>query len=124
VLSLSKHRNLGRLYVSFSPGGHDPRQVLVYRIPITGPSWLGSVLVGHGGPDGGGGIAANPYTHHVFVSNSLEDSVSVFDGVTLMNLATVPVGDDPQVVAVDPGLSYFFIGNRGSNSLTGLPDGY
>jgi DNA-binding beta-propeller fold protein YncE len=49
---------------------------------------------------------------------------SVFDGVTLMLLDTVPVGNDPQVVAVDPGLSYAFVGNRRSNSVTGIPDGY
>jgi len=73
----------------------DPSQVLVYRIPDTGPSLTGSVLVGHGGPDGGGGVAANPITHHVFVTNAAEDTVSVFDGGSLLLLDTVPTGDDP-----------------------------
>ena len=118
---------LGRLYVSFAADPADPtqpRQVLVYRIPTTGPSLLSTVHAGQGGPDGGGGIAANPDTHHVFVTNSLEDSVTVFDGVTLMVITTVPVGDDPMGVAVDPGLSYAFAGNRGSDSVTGMPDVY
>lgn len=115
---------LNRLYVSFSPEADNPRQVLVYRIPDTGPSLLTAVLVGHGGADGGGGIAANPLTHHVFVSNSAADTVTVFDGVTHMLLDTVPVGDDPMAVAIDPGLSYAFVGNRASNSVSGIPDGY
>ena len=45
----------------------------------------------------------NPLTHHVFVTNATEDTVSVFDGSTLLLLATVPTGNDPMGVAVDPG---------------------
>ena len=115
---------LGQLYVSFSPEPDDPRQVLVYRIPAGGPSLLTAVLVGHGGADGGGGIAANPATHHVFVTNSQDDTVSVFDGVTNMLLDTVHVGDDPMGIAADPGWSYIWVGNRDSNTVSGLPDGY
>lgn len=115
---------LNRLYVSYAPEDDNPRQVLVYRIPNTGPSLLTAVLVGNGGPDGGGGIDANPATGHVFVTNSQDNSVTVFDGVTNMVLDTVPVGLDPQFVAVHPGLSYAFVGNRASNSVSGIPDGY
>ena len=115
---------LERLYVSFAPVQDDPSQVLVYRIPVTGPSLTGSVLVGHGGPDGGGGVAANPITHHVFVTNAAADTVSVFDGGSLLLLDTVPTGDDPMGVAVDPGFNYAFVGNRASNSLTSIPDTY
>jgi YVTN family beta-propeller protein len=122
--ALGLDADLGRLYVSFAPELDDPRQVLVYRIPEEGPSLLTAVIVGHGGPDGGGGIGVNPLTHHVFVSNSQEDSVSVFDGVTDMLLDTVPVEDDPMDVAVDPGWSYAWVGNRASNSVTGIPDAY
>ena len=115
---------LGRLYVSFAPEGDNPRQVLVYRLPETEPSLLTAVLVGNGGADGGGGVVANPATHHVFVTNSMDDSVTVFDGVTNMVLDWVPVGDDPQCVAVDPGSSIVWVGNRGSNNVSGIPDGY
>ena len=115
---------LERLYVSFAPVPDDPTQVLVYRIPITGPSLTGSVLVGHGGSDGGGGVATNPITHHVFVTNAAADTVSVFDEGSLLLLDTVPTGDDPMGVAVDPGLSYAFVGNHASNSLTSIPDTY
>lgn len=122
--ALGINPGLNRLYVSYAPENDNPRQVLVHRIPDTGPSLLTAVLVGNGGPDGGGGIAANPATGHVFVTNSQDNSVSVFDGVTNMLIATVPVGLDPQFVAIDPGLSYAFVGNRVSNSISGIPDGY
>ena len=115
---------LERLYVSFAPLPDDPSQVLAYRIPATGPSLTGAVLVGHGGADGGGGVAANPITHHVFVTNAAADTVSVFDGDSLLLLATAPTGDDPMGVAVDPGLNYAFVGNRASNNLTSIPDTY
>jgi len=88
--ALGINTGLRRLYVSFAPepDDPDPRQVLVYRSRRE-PSLLTAVLVGHGGTDGGGGIAVNAVTNHVFVSNSAEDSVTVFDGTTNMLLATV-----------------------------------
>jgi YVTN family beta-propeller protein len=115
---------LGRLYVSFAPEIVNPRQVLAYRIPPEGPSLVTAVAVGDGGPQGGGGIGVNPLTHHVFVSNSTADTVSVFDGVSNMVLDTVPVGRDPMFVAVDPGWSYAWVGNRKSTSISGIPDQY
>lgn len=125
--ALGINPGLGRLYVSFAPPGSaadGPTQVLAYHIPAGGPSLLTAVLVGRGGLDGGGGIAANPNTHHVFVTNSLNSNVSVFDGNTHMLLATVPVGTDPMAVTINPGLGYAFVGSRGSNTVVGLPDGY
>ncbi len=85
---------------------------------------LAALNVGHGGPDGGSGIAANPTTHHVFVTNAADDSVTVIDGTTAGVLATVHVGQSPMGVAVDPGLSYVFIGNRTSNDVTVMPDDF
>ncbi len=122
--ALGINPGLNRLYVSYAPENDNPRQVLVYRIPATGPSLLAIVPTGNGGPYGGGGIDANPVTGHVFASNSQDNSVTVFDGHTNLVLDTVPVGLDPQFVTVHPGLSYAFIGNRASNSISGIPDGY
>ena len=115
---------LGQLYVSFAGDPSDPlapRQVLVFRVPSICPSPIGSVPVGAGGPDGGGGVVANPTTHHVFVTNSLDDSVTKFDGVSFMVLDTIPVGDDPHCGAVDPGLGYIYVGNRKSNTVNRHP---
>ena len=115
---------LGQLYVAFAPEADDPRQVLVYRVPATGPSLLATVDVGHGGPDGGGGVVANPMTHHVFVTNAADDSLTIFDGVTARVLGSVFVGDDPMGVAVDPGLGRVFIGDRMSNIIVSLADDF
>ncbi len=116
---------LGRLYVAYANDPNDPlapRHVRVFRVPANMPAEWGTVTVQPGGPNGGGGIVANPTTHHVFVTNSLDDSVTVFDGRTLAVLATIPVGTDPLGVAVDGGLGYVYIGNRASNDLNTLPD--
>jgi len=114
---------LGQFYVSFAGDPSDPlapRQVLVFRVPSITPSPIGSVLVGAGGSDGGG--VANPTTHHVFVTNSLDDNVTKFDGVSFMVLDTIPVGDDPHCAAVDPGLGYIYVGNRMSDTVSPIPD--
>jgi YVTN family beta-propeller protein len=116
---------LGRLYVAYANAPNDPlapRHVRVFRVPANMPAEWGTVTVKAGGPNGGGGIVANPTTHHVFVTNSLDDSVTVFDGRTLAVLATIPVGDDPLGVAVDGGLGYVYVGNRASNDLNTLRD--
>jgi YVTN family beta-propeller protein len=116
--------DLGRLYVAFASVLDDPRQVLVYRIPASGPSLLATLKVGYGGPDGGGGIAANPITHHVFVTNAADDSVTVIDGINSLVLARIPTGDNPMGVAIDPELGYVFIGNRAGNNVAVLPDDF
>ena len=123
--ALGMDAGLGQLYVSFAGDPTDylaPRQVLVFRVPAVLPTVSGSVLVGAGGVNGGGGIVVNPNSHHVFVTNSLDDSVTVFDGFSRMVLDNIPVGDDPMGLAVDAGLSYVFVGNRASNSVSSIRD--
>jgi YVTN family beta-propeller protein len=115
---------LRKLYLSYAPEGDNPREVRAYNISTGGLGHSMTVAVGTGGSDGGGGVVANPQTHHVFVSNSVDDNVTVFDGVTGMVLATVAVGDDPQFIGVDPGLSYVYVSNRKSNTVSGIPDKY
>ena len=113
-----------RLYVFLAaqPDPANPRQVAVYRLPETGPSLLATISVGAGGPNGGTGIAVNPSTHHVLVTNSLANSLTVIHAVSLVVLRTTSMGSDPHAVAVDPGLGYVFVGQRAGNSVRGLPD--
>lgn len=113
-----------RLYVSYAPQAKNPRQVLAYRLQDSGLEWVGSILVGDGGPNGGGGVGVNSATGHVFTTNSQDDTVTVFDGATLLTLATLPVGDDPMPVAVDPSIGWAYIGNRSGNTLLAQPDVY
>jgi len=116
---------LGQLYASFTADPNDrlaPQHVLVYRVPAILPQPHRIIAVKPGGPDGGGGIVANLRTHRVFVTNSLDDSVTVFDGNTLTVVDTVPVGDNPLGVAVDSALGYAYVGNRASNNISVIPD--
>ncbi len=113
-----------RLYVSFSPEPQNPRRVLGYGVSAAALQGLGYVDVGNGGPNGGGGLTVNQTTGHVFVTNSQDDTVTVLDGPALTKLATVPVGDDPMPVAVDPSITWVYVGNRGSGSIQALPDTY
>ncbi|MEJ5198302.1 MAG: YncE family protein, partial [Anaerolineae bacterium] len=123
--SLGLDSALGQLYVPVADNPNDPnapRKVFVFRVPAILPSPHGIVLVKPGGPDGGGGVVVNPNTHRVFVTNSLDDSVTVFDGRTLAVLDTIPVGDNPLAAAVDAGLNYIYVGNRDSNNISLIPD--
>lgn len=113
-----------RLYVSYSPETGNPRQLLVYRAASAGLTWAGSALVGNGGANGGVGVAVNPLTGSVFVTNSQDDTVTILDGPTLLPLLTRATGDDPGPVTVDPSINWAYLGNRGSNSLLALPDSY
>lgn len=113
-----------RLYISYSPETGNPRQLLVYRAASAGLTWAGSALVGNGGANGGVGVAVNPLTGNVFVTNSQDDTVTILDGPTLLPLLTRATGDDPGPVAVDPSINWAYLGNRGSNTLLALPDVY
>ena len=122
--ALASSPELGRLYVVLAPYPdlENPRQVAVYQIPAGGPAWLATVKVGAGGSQGGGGIAINPTTRHVFITNSSDATVSIFDGSTLASLGLVAVGADPRPVAVDPVLNSVYIGNHGSDNIIRLVD--
>jgi YVTN family beta-propeller protein len=49
------------------------------------------------------GVAVDPGTHTVYVTNISDNTVSVIDGSTRTVTAAVPVGKHPRGVAVDPG---------------------
>jgi YVTN family beta-propeller protein len=112
-----------RLYVSYAPQPGHPRQLLAYRASTAGLAWAGSIIVGNGGPNGGAGVAVNPLTGNVFVTNSQDDTVTIVDGPILLPLLTRAAGDDPGPVAVDASISWAYVGNRGSNSLLAVPAG-
>jgi YVTN family beta-propeller protein len=57
--------------------------------------------------------AAAPF---IYVANSTQNSVSVFDAVTLTVVATVPVGTRPFPLAVSPDGTRVVVGNSGSNN--------
>ena len=65
-----------------------------------------------------GGVAVDPGTHTVCVTNVAGGTVSVIDASTRTVTATVPVGQNPTGVAVDPGTHTVYVTN-GTNGKDG-----
>jgi len=68
-----------------------------------------------GGPDG---VAVDPGTRTVYVTNELGGTVSVIDGATSTVTATIPMGSYPDAVAVDPGTHTAYVTNYSSNMVS------
>jgi YVTN family beta-propeller protein len=64
--------------------------------------------------------AAGPATTRIYVSNHLDDTVSVIDGTTGKTVAAVRVGVAPTQMAVSPDRRSVYIANAGSNSVSVL----
>jgi YVTN family beta-propeller protein len=62
--------------------------------------------------------AAEAPTTRIYVSNYLDDTISVVDGKTRKVVATVRVGVAPTQMAVSPDRSSVYIANAGSNSVS------
>jgi YVTN family beta-propeller protein len=67
------------------------------------------------------GLGLNPVNHTVYVTNRLDNSVSVINGATCNRMnhsgcgqtaATIPVGARPRAVAVDPATNTVFVNNN------------
>ena len=66
-------------------------------------------------------MAVDPSTRTVYVANSGDGTVSVIDAVTRTVVASIPVGERPSAVAVDPGTHTVFVQHRGARP---SEDGY
>ncbi len=64
------------------------------------------------------GIAVNPATNKVYVTNQDSDDVSVIDGATDMVTGTIPVGDSPYGVAVNPLTNKILVANAWDDSVS------
>jgi YVTN family beta-propeller protein len=67
------------------------------------------------------GVAVDPGTHTVYVTNRDDDTVSVIDASTRTVTATVPLGtgpdENPAGVAVDPGTHTVYVTNGGDGTV-------
>ena len=66
------------------------------------------------------GIAVNPVTNRVYVSNPGANTVSVIDGATNAVVDSVAVGQSPMGIAVNPDTNRIFVANRNDNSVSVL----
>jgi YVTN family beta-propeller protein len=109
-LACAKYDNVDRAAIfAASAGGLVPQTI---------------VTIGNGGPNGGGGVAADSATGNVFLTNSQANSVSVVSGLNNIVVGTVPVGQHPFGAAVNPITRQVFIGNGMSNNIYVLLDAY
>ena len=100
----------------------DPNKVEVYEVKPLNLGRVTTLTAGQAGSDGGIGIAANPTTGSLFVSNSAANTVSVFDGLSLANVATLPMPGNPGDIGINPILSRAYISNRSANVVTMVLD--
>ncbi len=114
--SLDFNPTNNRLYVACSPN-NNVNTAVVYKASAAGLSVMASVPIGIGGADGGGGVAVNPNTGHVWFTNSASNSVSVI-GVNNTVLATFSTGQNPFGADVDPGTGAVYVVNRDSNTIS------
>jgi YVTN family beta-propeller protein len=59
------------------------------------------------------GIVADAETNRIYAMCPLADSVAVIDGATNTVMATVPVGDGPSGIALNPVTNKIYVSNRG-----------
>jgi YVTN family beta-propeller protein len=64
------------------------------------------------------GVAVNPVTKNVYVTNEFSNTVSVINGVTERVADTITVGSFPYGIAVNPFNDRIYVTNRGSNTVT------
>jgi YVTN family beta-propeller protein len=103
----------------------NPNVVIIFEVkPNYDFGRRGYRIAGEAGPQGGIGIAANPSTGNFFVSNSAANSLSVFDGVSLVTLATVPMDGDPGDIAVNPVTNLVYVSNRSADVVHMIVDGW
>jgi YVTN family beta-propeller protein len=118
--------------------GLGPIPVVTGVLAVIGAVALTVFLSGCGGPSAGpgsaaptyrvtatvpvgkmpGGVAVDPGTHTVYVTNFADRSVSVIDGSSHAVTATVTVGDSPNAVAVDPSTHIAYVTNYLNHTLS------
>jgi YVTN family beta-propeller protein len=118
--------------VEFSPGANklyavcapsaNVNTAIVYGVTSSGLTRIASGPIGNGGSDGGGGIAVNPASKSAFITNSLSNSVTAIRNSNNAPFATVPVGQNPFGIAVDPVTSKVYTANRDSNNVSQFMD--
>lgn len=111
-----------KLYIACAHGGSVNRMAVIqYR---DGAWQVLSVLpTGEGGDNGGGGVVVNRSTGHVYFTNSVEGTVTVFSGHE-QRLGTLAVGRDPFGAAADPTANRIYVVLRGDNRVIVLSDSW
>jgi YVTN family beta-propeller protein len=103
----------------------NPNVVVIFEVkPNYDFGRRGYRVAGEAGPQGGIGIAANPTTGNFFVTNAAANTLTVFDGVSLVTHATLPMDGDPGDVAVNPANNRVYVSNRAADVVHMIIDGW
>jgi uncharacterized repeat protein (TIGR01451 family) len=91
----------------------------VFVLDRANAGWIKEIGVGNGAEEG---IAVNPVTGLVYVTNAVDGTVSVIQDdlnpANIVKIKDIDVGDYPQGVDVDVYLNMIYVGNAGSRSLS------
>lgn len=63
-------------------------------------------------------VGVDEAANRIYVANYVGDSVTILDGTTLQQIATVPAGHHPQALGVDQQRHRVFVANTHSNNVT------
>jgi DNA-binding beta-propeller fold protein YncE len=80
----------------------------------------GKIIGAIGDTPGVHGIAIAPEFKHGFISNGLEDKVSMFDTTTLQLIKKIDVGKGPDGIWYDPGSKRVFTNDKDSEDITAI----
>ena len=88
-----------------------------------------TVRVGSSGSDrsgdvGGTGLAVNAATGNLFITDTYDGTITVISGLTDQVVATIPSGEDPYEVAINPVTNQVFVTLRRPNHIHKFADGY
>jgi len=115
--------NREHLYVVCSVYGNI-NLVVAYKATGGGIGGIAPTGISGSGEDGGGGVAVNPNTGHVFITTSSNNGVDVLSGRGYGIVGVVPVGRNPFGNAVDPTTGRIYVVNRNSNDISTFLDGF
>ena len=110
----------GKLYIACAHGGSVNRMAVVQD---GNGVWevLALLNTGNGGDNGGGGVAVNKSTGHIYFTGSLDGTVTVFNDHE-RRLGTLAVGRDPFGAAADAKANRVYVVLRGENRVVALND--
>lgn len=116
ALGFNNYNN--KLYVVLATNSVNVNAVQVYAASGSGLVLLDTASLPSGGTTGGGGVAVNPATDRVFITNSASNNVSIVDGDSNAVVATQAVGQFPYGIAVNPTDGAVYVGNGLSDNLS------
>ena len=111
-----------KLYLACA-NGNDVNTAVIFQASATDLVRQLQLAIGHGGDDGGGGIAVDTATGNVLFTNTTDGTATIIDAGNTVR-ATRALGLDPFGAAASPVLRRFWAGLRMGNNVVAVPDSW